>query len=97
MTQARCARPVGDDAVGLGGYRQFLDDRAAVRIEEDDTVFAINGDGGQGAGADPGDAFGLVADLEFRSSTLRAAVSTTVTVPLSGLATRSRCRRARRP
>ena len=43
------AVPRGDDAVGLVGDVELLDDLARGGIDEDDAVVAVNGDGGERA------------------------------------------------
>src|SRR5262249_48070282 len=45
-----------------GVDREPPDHLAALRVEEDDSTLAVNGDGGEWSLADPGDALGLLAD-----------------------------------
>ena len=74
---------------GSSAHWSGLDDLPGGRVEEDELVVAVDGDERTEPVADPGDALGVVADGESRVAALRAFRSTTVTVPLSALATRS--------
>ena len=79
----------GDDAVGFVGHVQLLDDLARRGVDEDDEVVAVNGDGGQGPLPIQVTPSGL-SPTGISWSFFLPATSTTVTVPLSALATSRR-------
>src|SRR5262249_16719731 len=68
------AGAVGDNAVWLRGNFQTVNDLAVIGVDEDDEVFAVNGDGGEQAVTNPGNALGFFANRNFAQGLMGASV-----------------------